>query len=286
MFRSVMEEITAEYAVEHLAPSTPYRVRTSVTVATKSDLGRVREHNEDKVEFFLNEEPATVASRGSVFVVCDGMGGHSAGQIASELATKTFIDVYLNHPAHDPTVAAHAAAVAANRFVYDVGRAVEGRKGMGTTLSAVLIVQDQAICVQIGDSRIYRMREGVLEQLSEDQTWVEMALKAGMIRPEEADTHPYRHMLLRAIGAEPSVEPEVWTMPLQVGDTFFVCSDGVINHVSNDALAVILRESTPSVAAWRAVNDALAGGGSDNATALVLRIDALEPVSPSDTEKL
>lgn len=152
-----MDEITAEYSTEQLAPAAALRVRPHVTVAAKTDLGRVRENNEDKFEFFIPEEDSLLASRGEVFLVCDGMGGHAAGQIASELACKTFIDVYLHHPASEPAQAMAAAVAAANRFVNDVGRAVPARKGMGTTLSALILVQDAAYTVQVGDSRIYRM---------------------------------------------------------------------------------------------------------------------------------
>ena len=137
-----MEDITAEYTTEQLVPSVKLRFLPKVTVAAKSDLGRVRENNEDKFEFFIAEDETTLASRGQVFLVCDGMGGHAAGQIASELACKTFIDVYLHHPATEPSVAMVSGVQAANRFVVDVGRAVPSRKGMGTTLSGLVLLQD------------------------------------------------------------------------------------------------------------------------------------------------
>ncbi|HXH61963.1 MAG TPA: hypothetical protein VNI20_11470, partial [Fimbriimonadaceae bacterium] len=114
-----MEETTAEYAVQELAPKVELRVRPAVTVAAKTDLGRVRENNEDKFEYFLPSSDDALASRGMVFVVCDGMGGYEAGQIASELACKTFIEVYRNHPAEDPGEAARSTASSANRLVLD-----------------------------------------------------------------------------------------------------------------------------------------------------------------------
>src|SRR6476659_421076 len=107
-----MEETTAEYEVGQLLSPAELKVRTRVTVACKTDLGRVRENNEDKFEYFLPEDDATLASRGLVFLVCDGMGGHAAGQIASELAAKTFIDVYLHHPSEDPAIAMQSAVTA------------------------------------------------------------------------------------------------------------------------------------------------------------------------------
>src|SRR4051794_16751739 len=145
-----MEEITAEYAIEELAPAPELKARVAVSVACKTDLGRVRENNEDKFEFFIPEDDRTLAARGQIFLVCDGMGGHAAGQIASELATKTFIDVYLHHPSSEPSVAMEAGVAAANRFVLDVGRAIPSRRGMGTTLSGLILLQGEAFVVQVG----------------------------------------------------------------------------------------------------------------------------------------
>jgi protein phosphatase len=270
-----MEEITAEYSTDQLVPAQELRVKAAVTIAAKTDLGRVRENNEDKFEFFVPEDPAKLASRGQVFLVCDGMGGHAAGQIASELACKTFIDVYLSHPAGDPEAAMTAGVVAANRFVTDVGRAVPARKGMGTTLSGLILLQEKAYTVQVGDSRIYRLRNGELLMLTQDHTWVDEAIRAGMLTPAEAETHPYKHVLTRAIGTEGEVRPDITSDEIQVGDIYLLCSDGLINHVPDDAIGEVLRTKAPAEAAWSLVGHALQGGGSDNTTVLIVRIDAL-----------
>lgn len=269
-------EITAEYASEQLAPPAKLLVRPLVSVACKTDLGRVRENNEDKYEFFIPDDESLLASKGMVFLVCDGMGGHAAGQIASELTCKTFIDVYLNHPSESPSFAMHAAVTAANRYVLDVARTVPSRKGMGTTLSALVLIQDAAYVCQVGDSRIYRHRRTELEQLTKDHTWVEEALRNGLIRPEEAETHQYRHVLTRAVGTEDNVPADVERIDLQVGDTFLLCSDGLINHVDDTVIGEHLEQFGPSEAAWRLVARALAGGGSDNCTVLVVRLDDLQ----------
>ena len=272
-----MDEATAEYAVEQLTSERELKVISSVTVACKSDVGRVREINQDKFEYFLPEDRAQLASRGLLFVVCDGMGGAAAGQVASELACKTFIDVYLNHPAEDPVAAMRAAVNAANRFVLDNARAFPDRRGMGTTLSCLILLQDQAYTVQVGDSRIYRMRQGTLEQLTTDHTWVEEAVRAGMLSPHEAETHPHRHVITRAVGVDPEVQPDIEPRDLLQGDEYLICSDGVMNHVSDDEIAEILKSAPPSAAAWKVVNQALIGGGTDNTTAIVVRVDSLEP---------
>lgn len=271
-----MEDITAPYATAELAPSVELRVRPKVTFAAKTDLGRVRENNEDKFEFYIPEDEARLATRGHIYVMCDGMGGHAAGQIASELAAKTFIDVYLNHPSFEPETAIRAGIVAANRFVYDVSEAIPSRKGMGTTLSVLCLIQDKAFLGQVGDSRIYRLREGTLTQMTEDHTWVEEVVRGGQFSREEAEVHPYRHVLTRAIGTQSSVEVDVFQDSAEIGDVYLLCSDGLTNHVSDVGIASILATS-PSEAAWTLVSHALLDGGSDNCSVIVVRVDALEP---------
>jgi PPM family protein phosphatase len=272
-----VDEITAEYTVPELVALTPLRVRPRVTVAAKTDMGRVRENNEDKHEFFLPESTDSLASRGLVFVVCDGMGGHEAGQIASELATKTFLDNYLNHPGTDPAAAMRSAIQAANRFVHDVSITVPSRRGMGTTITTLALIQDRIVVGQVGDSRLYRWRPDSFVSITTDHTWVEEAVRQGMPR-QEAEAHPYRHVLTRAIGTEAAVLVDVLEDNVQVGDVFMLCSDGLINHVSDERIREILGGFSPAEAAWRLVNDALIDGGTDNCTVIVVRVDALELV--------
>ena len=272
-----MEESTAEFAREELlVEAPPLKAIVKVTVACKTDLGRVRENNEDKFEYFIPEDESQLARRGMVFIVCDGMGGHSAGQIASELTAKTFIDVYLNHHAEQPETAAESAVIAANRYVLDVGNAVPNRRGMGTTLSALILVQGRAIAVHVGDSRIYRLRSGLLSQITRDHTWVEENLANGTLTPEDVVNHPYSHVLTRAIGVEDGILPDIESREIEPNDTFLLCSDGLINHVADDAIAEML-SLAPSQAAWRLVNSALQDGGRDNCTVLIVRIDSIEP---------
>lgn len=271
-----MDEITAEYATDQIAAATKLEARFRVTVACKTDLGRIRENNEDKFEYYIPEDDAALASRGLVFLVCDGMGGHAAGQIASELTAKTFIDVYMHHPSNEPEAAMRAGVVAANRFVLDIGKAVPTRKGMGTTLSGLILLQGRAYTVQVGDSRIYRLRDGDLTQLTEDHTWVDEAVRRGMIAPEEAENHPYKHVLTRAVGTDGDLQPDVAFEDAIEGDVYLLCSDGLINHVDDQAIADTLAVHSPSEAAWRLVGQALQGGGSDNCTVLIVRVDAID----------
>ncbi|MBX3096735.1 MAG: serine/threonine-protein phosphatase [Fimbriimonadaceae bacterium] len=267
-----MDEITAPFAPVELSPPPPLTVRWRYQIAGRTDMGRVRENNEDKFEFYIPGDEATLARRGAAFIVCDGMGGHEAGQIASELAAKTWVDVYYQHPSDDPAAAAEAATHAANRFVFDRQSAIPKFRGMGTTLTGLVVVQNQAVIAQIGDSRCYRLRGGKLEAMTTDQTWVEEAVASGMDRAE-AESHQYRHVILQAIGTMADVKPVMRTEEVEDGDIFFLCSDGVTNHVVDEAIERTLADFGPAQAAWSLVNQALIGGGSDNATCIVVRFD-------------
>lgn len=274
-----MEDITAEFAQADLLPPVELVCFPKVTVAAKTDLGRVRENNEDKFEFYISEDPATLASRGSVFIVCDGMGGHAAGQIASELAAKTFIDVYLSHPSADVPAAIVNALDAANRYVYNVAITVPNRRGMGTTFTGLVMVQDTGYVVQVGDSRCYRLREEKLQLLTSDHTMMNEMVAAGVLTPEQAENHPQKHVLTRAVGVEANTVCDVYTFSLQPGDVYFLCSDGILNHVSDETIEEILIANDPAQSAWKFIGQALMGGGSDNATALIVRVDEIVRVS-------
>jgi protein phosphatase len=275
-----MDEITAEIDVQSVVPQVPLTVRPHLSYGMKTDIGRVRENNEDKYEVFLTETDSELASRGQVFVVCDGMGGHEAGQIASELASKTFIEVYRTHPATEPEEAARAAIKAANRFVLDHARLIPNRRGMGTTLTGLCILQNKGLFTHVGDSRLYRLRGDQLEQLTFDHTWVEQTVRAGTMSREDAEAHPYRHVLTQAVGTEDEIQPDIVTFDLEDGDMFMLCSDGVTNHLTDEAIHTSLASGKGCFQiAWDLVAGALAGGGSDNATAVVVRVNELQAVA-------
>jgi protein phosphatase len=271
-----MEEITADYPQEVLRPIVLPKKVPRVSFGARTDLGRVRENNEDKFEFFIPEEPRSIAQRGLVFVVCDGMGGHAAGQIASELAAKTFLEVYLSHPSDDAAAAAHSAVLAANRFVLDTARTIPARRGMGTTFTALMLIEDRVLLAHVGDSRAYRLRSGELVQLSTDHTWCDEVVRLGIMSREEAEQHPHRHMLSRAIGTESDVTVDILWFETELDDVYLLCSDGLVNFVSDEEIGKVLAENGPCEATRKLVELALVGGGGDNCTAIVIRVDALE----------
>ena len=269
-------ETTAEFELGELAVEpVDLRIVPDVLIGAKTDIGRLRENNEDKYEFRIPDSEHLLATRGSTFVVCDGMGGAEAGQIASELATKTYLDVYYGHNSNDPEKAALAAAKAANRFVNDVSKTIPGRQGMGCTLTALSLIQSEAVLAHVGDSRAYRLRHGNFDQVSEEHTYVEEQVRLGAMSADEAETSAYKHILSRAVGAEAEVIPQVSRWQLEESDIYLLCSDGVSNELSNNDLKTLLEQNGPSEAAWRIINDALLAGGRDNATALVLHVRGL-----------
>jgi serine/threonine protein phosphatase PrpC len=278
-----MQEITAEFSAEELGsalPDEPLRVVPRVKFVARSEIGHARENNEDKFDFYEPDEEPLLAARGSVYLVCDGMGGHNAGQIASELAAKQFLHAYY-HLGGTAQEAARQAILQAHHYIAEMASKIPSRYGMGTTLTALILKQDEGILAHVGDSRCYRLREGVFEQLSRDHTLVAHLVEQGILTPEQARYHPQRNVIRQAVGvADPSepLEPDIETFALQVGDLYLLCSDGLTDMVDDAEIEAILHNEPPTRAAWRLVDRALANGGRDNITIVLVRIVALEEV--------
>jgi len=278
-----MQEITAEFSAEELGsalPDEPLRVVPRVKFVARSEIGHARENNEDKFDFYEPDEEPLLAARGSVYLVCDGMGGHNAGQIASELAAKQFLHAYY-HLGGTAQEAARHAILQAHHYIAEMASKIPSRYGMGTTLTALILKQDEGILAHVGDSRCYRLREGAFEQLSRDHTLVAHLAAQGILTPEQAKYHPQRNVIRQAVGvADPSepLEPDIETFALQAGDLYLLCSDGLTDMVDDAEIEAIVREEPPTRAAWRLVDRALANGGRDNITVVLVRIMALEGV--------
>lgn len=275
------DEITAELPSVETRPPSQDNLRASawvkVTLGMKTDLGRVRENNEDKGDWLEPEDPKVVANRGYLYAVADGMGGHSAGQIASELALKTLFRTYYASTEGPPDQALLLAFHTANEIVYQSAQQIPGREGMGTTLVALALVGNRGWICNVGDSRAYRLREGRIEQLSEDHSWVAEQVRRGGLTPEEALLSPYRNVLSQAIGATPKVDPFLSEVELQPDDRFLLCSDGLTSVVTDEEILSIVQKEAPSVACSLLIDLANERGGPDNITVLIVRIDQVEP---------
>jgi serine/threonine protein phosphatase PrpC len=272
-----MQEITAEFSAEELGsalPDEPLRIVPRVKFVARSEIGHARENNEDKFDFYEPDEEPLLAARGSVYLVCDGMGGHNAGQIASELAAKQFLHAYY-HLGGTAQEAARHAILQAHHYIAEMASKIPSRYGMGTTLTALILKQDEGILAHVGDSRCYRLREGAFEQLSRDHTLVAHLAAQGILTPEQAKYHPQRNVIRQAVGvADPSepLEPDIETFALQAGDLYLLCSDGLTDMVDDAEIEAIVREEPPTRAAWRLVDRALANGGRDNITVVLVQI--------------
>ena len=228
-------------------------------IGVASDIGRARERNEDS---YLVEEP--------LFAVADGMGGHRGGAVASSLALETLQSV-LRGDQTAPGVLIEEIKEA-NQRVLDRGLSDRELRGMGTTLTALYTDDDKAHIAHVGDSRAYLLRDGSLKQLTEDHSLVQRMVMEGKLKPEEAERHPQRSILTRALGVDPEVEPDTLTIdPVLAGDRLLLCTDGLTSMIRTDAIEEILKdESDPQDAADRLVDQANDAGGEDNITVVVI----------------
>ncbi|MER3403294.1 MAG: serine/threonine protein phosphatase [Armatimonadota bacterium] len=280
----LMDDITAEFTREELIPmpAEPLRIVPQVKFAVRSEIGLVRENNEDKFDFYEPDEPELLAVRGSAYVVCDGMGGHNAGQIASELAARQFLYTYY-HTVGTALECAHQAVLQAHHYVADMARKVPSRKDMGTTLTALILRQDTGMLVHVGDSRCYRLRSDEFQQLSHDHTLVAQWVAEGILTPEMARLHPYKNVIRQAVGVvgeNETLEPDIETFPLETGDLYLLCSDGLTDMLTDEVIERILKTEPLTRAAWKLLDRALAEGGQDNITVALIKILGLaEPTS-------
>jgi serine/threonine protein phosphatase PrpC len=242
-----------------------------VDQASRSDTGRQRSANEDS--FFV---------RAPIFVVADGMGGAQAGEVASKAAADAF-DRDL--PSGPPENFLRETIEAANRTIHELARDDPSRTGMGTTITAVVVDPggEEVAIGHVGDSRAYRLRGGKLERLTRDHSLVEEMRRKGQLTDAQAEDHPQRSIITRALGPEPEVEVDVQTVPAGPGDVFLICSDGLTTMLGEEKIAKLLAGASSMDAAVRAlVDEANRAGGRDNITALAFQLeDAAAPAGVS-----
>lgn len=244
----------------------------------RTDVGRVRMVNEDS---YLAASP--------VFVVADGLGGHDGGEVASGIVTEEFGRMAEGFDPARGGELVEAALGTCQRRIAEFGAqqvsAGRARGYAGTTVVAAVVVDEDGpewLLVNLGDSRIYRMHDGLLEQVSVDHSLVQELVDAGTISAEEAATHPERHVVTRALGGTDSARADYFRVPLAAAERLLLCSDGISGMIDDEAIAEVLRaRHDPRDAADRLVEAALAAGGEDNATAVV--VDVVGWSDPSDT---
>ena len=253
----------------------------SVQVAGKTDVGCVRTNNEDNLGY---------DSRHGIYVVCDGMGGQAAGEVASKMAVDTVLTYFrqaaragmfpaVGTPANGVSQRANALGSAiqlANEAIYEAATKHRAQSGMGSTIVATLVDKNFFSIGHAGDSRIYLIRQGEIEQITHDHSLVMEQVRRGLLTLAEAQASDMQNIIIRALGPEDKVQPDLDDMMAMPGDTLLLCSDGLIRHVSDDSILDIVKGTLSlSLTCDRLIQAARDGGGSDNITCMVLRFEDL-----------
>lgn len=225
----------------------------------RSDVGLVRTHNEDS---FLVKAP--------LFAVCDGMGGHAAGEVASGIAVATIAELA---PDHADEILLGAAVESANAAVLEGAQTGVGKPGMGCTASCVLIEKNRMSIAHVGDSRVYLLHGSTLVRITHDHSFVEELVDAGELTADDARIHPDRSIITRALGTDPDMYADHFTLDVSAGDRIIVCSDGLSSMISDKEIEDLSVSSvTPQSAADTLVSAALTAGGHDNVTVVVVDV--------------
>lgn len=237
----------------------------------KSDVGKARERNEDC--FYITEDPFNDVQ---LFILADGMGGCNAGEVASSTAITCAKNYIENNFADTPKDKESLIQLVgssleyANMIVYEKSKENEEYEGMGTTLEICLIFNNRAYIGHIGDSRIYRIRKDFMRKLTQDHSYVQKLVQEGTISKEEAENHPKKNMLMKALGCNAFAEPDVMIKGFQKGDILIMCSDGLTNMVEQEKIYEIVKENF-EIAPKELIDLANKNGGLDNITIITIK---------------
>jgi protein phosphatase len=268
-------------------------METFVSAAWLTDVGRVRNNNEDAlIVADLSERKVVsgagevslrrIGKRGWLLAVADGMGGAQAGEVASRIATERLAQILIS--VTEKTLVPEwlrDGLSSANREIRRVSREQPECQGMGATITAAIIHDGRAIIGQVGDSRGYLIRAGQIQQITKDQSMVQALVDAGVLTPEEAAHSPQRNFILKALGAEDELEPDLSRVELASGDYLLLCSDGLSNKVGNVEMRdIALKTKTLGAACIQLVALANERGGEDNITVILARFDGVGLPAP------
>ena len=250
-----------------------------VRFAGETDVGRKRDHNEDAVYLPENERIAIVA---------DGMGGHASGEVASRMAVDTVVDYFAQTADYQPltwpykvdrglradTNRLTTAIMLANLEIHERAQRDSGCKGMGTTLVATYFLDDTVVVGHVGDSRVYRFRDGKLVQLTEDHSLINDYIKMKRVTEEEAENWPHKNVIVRALGMKDTVQVDSIVVEPKVGDCYLLCSDGLSGMLTDDQMAhILVTEPDLNKAVDKLIDGANQNGGIDNITVVLARIE-------------
>ena len=250
-----------------------------VICAAKTDVGLIRSGNEDNY--------LMVPERG-IFVVADGMGGHAAGEVASEMAVQLIsrdLGSFKGLNVDDAATRMTGAVKSANNAIFERTLAEHDKRGMGTTATCLVLHGTNRYMIgQVGDSRAYLLREGRFHQLTKDHSYVQEQVDLGYLTPEQARTHPYANVITRCVGASADVMPDIFSGTVRAGDVFLLASDGLTGMVEDEVLQSILQsQGNPERWVDKMVAEANRRGGLDNITCIIVNVDEVEALGPDST---
>ncbi len=250
------------------------RIRPGVQLASMSDIGCQRENNEDHLTYWEPAADEEFARKGRLAIVADGMGGHEGGQEASRIAVDSIKEVFAETPNADVQSLLLTGFQIAHERILDYAAGHPELHGMGTTATAIVLLDHQLYYAHVGDSRLYLARGETISRLTHDHSYVGRLVQNGVISAEEAETHPQRHILTAALGAGTEISPETpqHPIPLQKGDVLVLCTDGLWSLLSDYEIHGIVTSNDPAGACRALIKLAKDRGGPDNITVQVLRL--------------
>jgi len=231
-----------------------------------SDKGIKLEHNEDYYLNYIPDEQELIDKKGKAFIVADGMGGHSHGEVASKMAVDIWIEEYYTSTETIKTAMINAIKEA-NKKLFKTEQS-----DMGTTLTAAVFVKNKCYISHVGDSRLYMLRGRRLQQITRDHSWVGESLEMGTITKEQAKEHPYRNVLTRSVGQEEEVEPDFSKIKLHKNDRFLLCTDGIHSVLEEVSLYEILKYNETQIVCHKLIERAKSNGSKDNLTCIVIQV--------------
>jgi serine/threonine protein phosphatase PrpC len=270
-----------------LAPAQIAAPVLSLQVAQHTDVGCKRSNNEDNLVTVLPDDPQLFQTRGALFVVADGMGGHLHGEMASELAVETVRKAYYQSQDEDVAISLQHAIRLANKIIYGENVLLQvdmesSRVGMGTTCIAAVLQGNTLTVANVGDSRAYVVHNGQMHQISQDHSIVAEMVRAGLITAEQARSHARRNQIYRCLGSEPEVEVDVFTETVVEGDVVMLCTDGLTGAVDETEILRIVEVYQPEASVQQLIACANEAGGPDNITAIVVHVENVPEMAELD----
>lgn len=241
--------------------------------AAGTDRGLVRDSNEDSYKIIPES-----SQNSYVYIIADGMGGHNCGEVASRMAVD-FISNYVqkdgNRLFSSQNIEEKLKKLVedTNTTVFETSLKNPEASGMGTTLTMAVIAGEKATVAHVGDSRLYLMRDEIIQQITEDHTYIWELIKKGSLTREEAEVHPRKHVITRAIGSSPDLEVDMLTLEIQDEDILLLCTDGLTNMIGDDEIYRILKDNEPEAACEGLIEAAKSKGGEDNITVIVIKCE-------------